>query len=158
MVMMPPVSFTAPLAVRFPVIFSVPPETVVVPLMVERPKRLSVPCPCLMKSEVVVRVERVERVVCSFSMEKVVALPVTTSGAEMATSETFCPVVMAAVVVPSMVRLPPEMPTGAVVSMVSEEMIRSPSRFVAVELMESMAEKKVYYSGKLTSSTQAALA
>ena len=74
-------------------------------------------------------------------MEKVVALPVTMSGEVMDRLPAAGSVVIAAVVVPSIVRLPPDMPTGAVVLIVSEEMTRSPARFVAEEFEEPVAEK-----------------
>jgi hypothetical protein len=43
--------------------------------------------------------------------------------------------------VPLIVRLPPEMPTGLVVLMVSEAMDWSPPRLVAVSFEEPVAEK-----------------
>jgi hypothetical protein len=45
------------------------------------------------------------------------------------------------VVAPDTVRLPPEMPTGAVVLIVREAMVWSPPRSVAVEFVEPVAEK-----------------
>jgi len=68
----------------------------------------------------------------------VVALPARMSGEEMVRLPAST--VMAWAVVPLMVRLPPEMPTGAVVLIVSEEMVWSPPRFV-VEELEEMLEK-----------------
>jgi hypothetical protein len=139
MVIVPELALTEPFVVsEAPERLRPPAEIVVPPVVWLPPERVSVPLPSLMMLLVVVSEESV---VFVFAMSKVVAAPETTKGAVMETLPAAEATVSAVVVVPSIVRLPPEMPTGAVVLIVREEMVLSPPRLVEVSFEEPVAEK-----------------
>ena len=80
-----------------------------------------------------------ESMVVDWFAVMVVALPARARGEEMVRLPAST--VMSWAEVPLMVRLPPEMPTGAVVLIVREAMVWSPPRLVAVSFEEPVAEK-----------------
>ena len=80
-----------------------------------------------------------ESMVVDWFAVMVVALPARMSGEAIVRSPAST--VMAWAEVPSMVRLPPEMPTALVVLIVREAMVWSPPRLVAVSFEEPVAEK-----------------
>ena len=69
------------------------------------------------------------------------AFPLIINGAVMVRLPAPRVVVIAAAVLPLIVKLPPEIPTACTVLMVSDPIVRSPLSWVLVEFEEPLAEK-----------------